>query len=134
MQNGFLFQFNKRQLFIEKYSCKMDPNKNPFFIEYLKFLKSSEEKSEFCLCRHKELLLPLTQLNRHFVACILQQTLDQLAISNEGKKKFQHFDQIQSMIERFKEKQREKIFDEKTLEPMYIALKRMIAIKLECDM
>lgn len=108
--------------------------KNPFFEEYLNYLQSSVQKTQFCVCKSNSLSDEFSQFTRSIITAVLKQSIDELVISNEGKQKFQHFDEIQTMIERFQQKQRTKLFDEQTLDPMYIALKRMIAVKLENDM
>lgn len=101
---------------------------------YLRYLQSSKINVQSGTCERSVDLNLLPILYRMAIYCVLTQTMDELVISNRGKQKFYLIDQVQSMIDRYKQKQRAKIFDEQTLEPMYQALKRMIAVKLENDM
>lgn len=101
---------------------------------YLNYLQSSKRNVLSGTCERSVDLSCLPILYRMAICCVLTQSMDELVISNRGKQRFYLIDQVQSMIDRYQQKQRAKIFDEQTLEPMYQALKRMIAVKLENDM
>lgn len=66
--------------------------------------------------------------------CILNKTINEVVITNKGKRNFYVYKQIQSMKERFHEKYRTLLYDESTLDPLDMVIDNMITIKLEEDM
>ena len=100
-----------------------------FYRNYLNYLQSSE-KHYFPKCSNK---LSST-IGKLICTNCIKVVIDELVITNSGKKNFYLFEHQLSMQERYKHKQKPKLFNEKTLEPMYKTLKRMSAIKLENDM
>lgn len=101
---------------------------------YLNYLQFSKNNVQSGTCERSADLSVLPTLYRMAIYCVITQSMDELVISNRGKQRFYLIDQVQSMIDKYQQKQRSKIFDAQTLEPMYQALKRMIAVKLENDM
>lgn len=71
----------------------------------------------------------------------MSRTVDQLVITNRGRHNFALHEQLAAMVERFQQRRGvgrnggpNKLFDERTLEPVQAAMRRMLAVKLEDDM
>lgn len=72
--------------------------------------------------------------NGLIAAMILCRTVDQLVVTNRGRQNFALHEQLTAMKERFRQMHGDKLFDERTLEPVQVAMQRMLAVKLEDDM
>lgn len=78
---------------------------------------------------------PLPPYQRLIAAMLLRRTVDQLIITNRGRQNFALDDQLAAMRERFRQMRGGKrMFDERTLEPVLVAMKRMQVVKLDDDM
>lgn len=68
-------------------------------------------------------------------AMMLGRTVDKLVVTNRGRQNFALHEQMTVMKERFRQMRgADKLFDEQTLEPVQVAMRRMLAVKLEDDM
>lgn len=65
---------------------------------------------------------------------IISELMNALLILNHGKENFCRVQRYVMLPERYRNEYREKLFDEQTLEPMAIALRRMTSVKLENEM
>lgn len=108
-------------------------NRNSMFLKSYSDYVNSFKKSITGINYNSQPYL-LNGLQQAVIYSVINQSIDELVISNKGKVNFFLLDQLLSMKESFQRRQRIKLFDEQTLEPMYIALKRMLAVKLERDM
>lgn len=77
---------------------------------------------------------PLSLFHRLICVCILNRTIDEVIITNKGRRNIYVYEQIKCMKERFQHKQRLQLFVEKTLDPLDAVMDQMITVKLEEDM
>lgn len=68
------------------------------------------------------------------VRCVLNHAINEVVITNRGKRNFYVYKQVQSMKERFHQKHRTQLYDERTLDPLDMVIDNMITVKLEDDM
>lgn len=76
----------------------------------------------------------LSSIYRLMAICVLSRCIDEMIITNKGKRNIYVYEQIKCMKERFKQKQKLQMFVEKTLDPMEAIMDQMITVKLEEDM
>lgn len=104
-----------------------------FYQTYLNYLRSAIKNTNEKTPKTTELQC-LQIFHRNITHVLLTKSSDELVITNNGKQNFYLIEKQLSMKERYQLKQRTKLFDEQTLEPMHKTIKRMVSIKLEKDM